>query len=62
MKLYRSKEGMTMRPPRINNNKYLRGIWKGMLNILEAYRDVEEINKRIQNNGKVVVTIVKSRT
>ena len=50
-----------MRLPRINNN-YLQGIQKNMLNILEAYRDVAEINKRDPEQENVLLNYVTSKS
>lgn len=50
-----------MRSPRINNN-YLQGIHKDMLNILEAHRDVAEINKRDPEQENVLLNYVTSKS
>lgn len=50
-----------MRSPRINNN-YLQGIHDDMLNILEAHRDVAEINKRDPEQENVLLNYVTSKS
>lgn len=49
-----------MQPPRINNN-HLQGIQKDMLNILEAYRDVNKIKKRdLNQENELLNSVTKS--